>query len=228
MSSIGSVGSSSLWYLLYAQSALGPGQVGSSTSTPSTSQSSSTAADSSAAGSSGGVADLRSQIEAAVTNAVSQLGPSASPSDVLQAVGGAVDSTLQANGINPQQSHAHGHHGHHHRAQSSDNQLGSSSLGDSDGDGDGSASGSNDTNGTSGSGGSQTTDLLAILLQIGSQSTQPGSNNTSSNSGNSSNQAGTLASAIDSSTTGGNLDLNTLFGQLFANFPAGSGLNLQA
>ena len=144
MSSISSTGSSSsLWYLLNAQQAAATtGQTGSGTSASGT-------ASSTSGSSSIDPSNLRSQIETAVTGALSNLSPT-STGQVLQAVGGAINSTLQDNGINPSQFQAHGHHGHHHHAQSSQDLLGSSSLDDSDGDDSTNGIDSNNSDGITG------------------------------------------------------------------------------
>jgi hypothetical protein len=101
--------------------------------------------------------DLRSQIETAVTNSLSQLPAGSSPEDIFKAVQSAVQDTLKANGIEPSQ--IGGHHGghHHHQAggaggagNASSASSGTSSTSDPDGDGDGN---------------SQTTDPLLAALE---------------------------------------------------------------
>jgi hypothetical protein len=82
--------------------------------------------------------DLRSQIETAVTDAVNNLGPSSTPTDLITAIQNAVQQTLKANGIDPQQFPGiQGHH-HHRHAQGSQAAPQSTGGGDSDGDNDGS------------------------------------------------------------------------------------------
>ena len=83
------------------------------------------------------LADLRSQIESAVTGAVSQLPAGSSPRDILQAVRSAVEDTLKANGLDPSQIGGRhgGHHHHHAQGISADPTLAATGA-DPDGDGD--------------------------------------------------------------------------------------------
>lgn len=110
MSQIGSVGSvNSTLYQYLVQLAEQSDETGAAESSNSTdaanSASTTSTADGSSAGSSASsaLADLRSQLETAVTNAISGLDPSVSPSDAIQVIGSAISQTLQANGIGPQQ-----------------------------------------------------------------------------------------------------------------------------
>ena len=248
MSAVGSAGSSSsdsLWYQLYLQSLQGAGQASSSSSAAALlgSQPATTTAPpqvppaamrrriaahtaSGTNSSTVDLTDLRSQIETAVTNALNNASATDDPSDLLQAVHNAVDSTLQANGISPQQLnpqqqvHRHGgHHGHHHKAASDDSQStnpasADGTTSDADGDSDGSSTSTG-----------QGQDLLAILTQLGNQTNQPGGVNYSFSASSSSSQPTTLAAALSgsSATVNGGLDLNSLFAQLFASFPTGLG-----
>ena len=183
MSQIGSIasGNSPLYqFLLQAESTGGivdPTSAAQSTTTPSSLVPTSDATNSSSPISA--LSDLRNQLETAVTNAVNNLGPSASPSDVLSAIGGAISQTLQANGINPQQLQAGQGHRHHHHGG------GGSSSGTS-------SANSTSTNGDSTGGGSQT-------------STTSGDSTSSTNNG---------------------VDLISVFAQLFADFPNGSGVDV--
>jgi hypothetical protein len=250
MSAIGSIGStnsSSLLYQLYLQSLQPTSQVagltgsaallgsqpsnssdGTSNSSSSDGTSTTGAAASGSSTSPANLTDLRNQIESAVTEALNNVGATSTPGDLLQTVHNAIDSTLQANGINPQQLRGHGHHGHHHRTAADDNQStnssnsstnGTSSNGDGDGDNDGSSANT-----------SQGQDLLAILSLLGNQGSPPGSSNYSSGTNSALTQPTSLAAVLASSSTpaNGGLDLTSLFGQLFSSFPSGSGLNAQA
>jgi trimeric autotransporter adhesin len=251
MSGVGSVGSSSsdsLWYQLYLQSLQGASQASNSSSAaallgsqPATTTSTATSSSGSdASGNNNGASgsnsstvdltDLRSQIETAVTNALNNASATDDPSDLLETVHNAVDATLQANGISPQQlnpqQHVHrhgGHHGHHHKAASDDSQStnpasADGTTSDADGDSDGSSTSTG-----------QGQDLLAILTQLGNQTNQPGGANYSFSASSASSQLTTLAAALSTSsaTANGGLDLNSLFAQLFASFPSGSGLDVQ-
>ena len=245
MSAVGSVGSSSsdsLWYQLYLQSLQPAGQVSSPAAAGATPPSGSdpianliggdtspTGTATSGNSSSASLTDLRSQIETAVTNALNNTSATDNPGDLLQTVHNAIDSTLQANGIspqqlNPQQVHRHGgHHGHHHNAASSDSPStnpasADGTTSDADGDNDGSSTSTG-----------QGQDLLAILTQLGNQTNQPGGANYSFSASSAASQPTTLAAALSTSsaTANGGLDLNSLFAQLFASFPPGSGLDVQ-
>jgi trimeric autotransporter adhesin len=248
MSAIGSVGStnsSSLLYQLYLQSLQPTSQVagltgtaallgsqpsdssgGTSTSSSSDGASTTGAAASGSSTSPANLTDLRSQIESAVTEALSNVGAASTPGDLLQTVHNAIDSTLQANGINPQQLRGHGHHGHHHHAaadgsQSTNSSQSSTNGASSDADGDSDGSSANTSQGQ---------DLLAILSLLGNQGSPPGSSNYSSGTNSTLTQPTSLAAVLASSSTtaNGGLDLTSLFGQLFSSFPSGSGLNVQA
>jgi hypothetical protein len=235
MSAVGSVGSSdssSLLYLLYLQNSNAVGSAGNTTGAAATTDTGDSSASSTS--STSDLADLRSQIETAVTNAINNVSDSSDPSDVFKSVHDAIQSTLEANGVNPQQARGHGHHGHHHHASVGQSQSSTSESDPTETDPFATDPNVDPTSGTdaiaqTGQGGSNQ-DLLSILFQIGGQSSQPISGNSTPTSGVQSNQPTNLAGVLSASNANGNggLDLNTLFGQLFANFPAGSGLNVLA
>jgi hypothetical protein len=188
------------------------------------------------------LSDLRGQIETAVTDAVNNLGPSSTPSDLIQAIQNAVQQTLKANGIDPQQFAGiqGGHHRHHHAASSQAAPQSTSGGGDSDGDSDGSGtttqqdpllaalqsatSASQTAGGDLGSQSTQQNDPLLAALQAS------GSNNGNATSlfalliGGSSGQSAT-SDPLSSSQAGGNggLDLASLFTRLLGNANAQPG-----
>jgi hypothetical protein len=135
--------------------------------------------------------DVRSQIEAAVTNSLNQLPADSSPEDIFKAVRSAVQDTLKANGIEPSQ--IGGHHGgghHHHHAggaggadSASVDSSGVSSASDPDGDGDGNSQTTDPllaaldaTAGTPNTTPSATGNTRAATTAVTGQSTQPANN----------------------------------------------------
>jgi hypothetical protein len=197
--------------------------------------------------------DLRTQIETAVTNAVSQLPAGSSPQDILSSVRSAVEDTLKANGLDPQQIRGHGGHGgHHHHAHG----AGGGSLAastDPDGDGDQqnaadpllAAVGSSPENpvtpqpAITGANPSSSSSLLALfasgpgaanalttlLQQLSGASTAGGQSNSG---GNQSSSANPLLSALQNNNNNSNgLDLTAVFQQLFQGFPNGTALDVQ-
>jgi hypothetical protein len=241
ISGVGSSDSSSLLYLLYLQNngaasaadgASGAAACPGAGDSNSASSSAALANNSSASGNSttANLSDLRSQIESAVAGAVNSLDDTADPAEVFKAVRDAVSSTLNANGINPQSSRGHGHHAHHHHAASADPGQGIAAPGaTSDGSGD-SDGADNDTSQAGLTNSNQNRDLLAVLFELGDQAVQPGGASVPNGNAGQSGQPTSLAAVLSASTnsTGNNPDFTKLFGQLFANFPNGSGLNLQA
>lgn len=206
---------------------------------------------SSGSGTASPLADLRGQIETAVTNAVSQLPAGSSPQDILNSVRSAVEDTLKANGLDPQQIRGHGGHHHHHAHGAG----GAASSTDPDGDGDTDQQATTDpllaalgsspekptpTQATLGAAtpSSSSTSLLALiasgpgpidalssLLQqlSGGASTSGGQSGTS---GNQSSPASSLLSTLQNSS-GNGPDLTGVFRQLFQGFPNGTALDVQ-
>jgi hypothetical protein len=183
------------------------------------------------------LADLRSQIETAVTSAVAQLPDGSSPQDLFRAIRSAVEETLKANGLNPRQLAGH-HGGHHHRqAQNVSADLGGAAGGDQDSSstqhanadpllaGDPSAAPT-----ASGvalfAAGPNATDALAALVQqlSGSDNSQPGQIGSQSTS--QSTPFSSLLPALQGSSAGGT-DLTAVFQALFQNFPNGTGLDVR-
>ncbi len=225
MSVIGGLGSSQNWYQ-YLQSlnnspvapttapqAVGPvvsnGEAGGSASTPSTTGTSNTAGAT-------GATSLAQQLETAIQNALNGVSASQNntPQSVLSTVEQAVQSTLQQNGIDPNQlSQAgghHGHHGHHH--------------------------------GGGGGGGGSAGGVLAALTSNSTSSTTGGdSSSTGSSTGNSSGASQTpgldsLLSQLNIdpqqfrndiiSALGGSQNGNLDPSQVFQSFPTGQNVNV--
>jgi hypothetical protein len=244
MSAVGAVGagsSDSLWYQLYLQSLQGAGGAtgasgaaavaGSPTANASGDASSAgTTSTPPGTGSTVNLTDLRSQIETAVTQALNGATNTSDPGDLLQTVHQAIDSTLQANGIDPQQLQRHGHHGHHHRAVSDGSQStgGASATTDPNATDPNAVDPNGDSDGTATSPG-QGQDRLAILAILGNQNNPATGVSSSSAANSASNPPNTLAAVLATNNTSANggFDLASLFGQLFATFPPGSGLNVQ-
>jgi hypothetical protein len=237
MSAVGGVGagsSDSLWYQLYLQSLGGaagaPAVAGTTENSSGDASSAGATSTPPSTGSTVNLTDLRSQIETAVTQALNGATNSSDPGALLQTVHQAIDSTLQANGIDPQQLQRHGHHGHHHRAVSDGSQTtgGASATSDPNATDPNAVDPNGDSEGTATSPG-QGQDLLAILAILGNQNS-PATGVTALSGANSAlNPPNTLAAvlATNNTSTNGGFDLASLFGQLFATFPPGSGVNVQ-
>jgi hypothetical protein len=213
-----------------------------------------TPADGSQQSSSGGspttspLGDLRTQIETAVTNAVSQLPAGSSPQDIFNSVRSAVEDTLKANGLDPQQIRGHG--GHHHHAHGAGGGGGAGSATDPDGDNDQNttdpllaALGSSPENPvttqttTTDPSQSSSTSLLALfasgpgsanalttlLQQLSGASSAGGQSNSDPNQ---SSPGNSLLTALQNNDSSG-LDLTAVFQQLFQGFPNGSALDVQ-
>jgi len=191
--------------------------------------------------------DLRTQIETAVTNAVSQLPAGSSPQDILSSVRSAVEDTLKVNGLDPQQIRGPGgHHRHAHGA-------GGGSLTaatDPDGDGDQqntadpllAALGSSPENpvttqpAITGSSQSSSNSLLALLASgpgtanalttlLQQLSGAPTAGGQSNSGGNQSPAGSSLLAALQNNNSSG-LDLTAVFQQLFQGFPNGTALDV--
>jgi hypothetical protein len=186
------------------------------------------------------LADLRGQIETAVGSALEQLPPGSSPQDVFSAIQGAVQNTLKANGLDPQQilSQGHGHHHHHARGAP----AGGGGAAGNDGDADDQQSSNPLT-----APGSTSADALVTLLQqiTGSADSQgaatggqPEANGAASqtdpllstlesSTGSAAGPTNSLLSALQSSASGG-VHVQNIFLQLFQDFPSGTGLDVRA
>jgi hypothetical protein len=183
------------------------------------------------------LADLRGQIETAVTDAVNQLPAGSSPQDIFSAVQGAVQSTLKANGLDPQQILSQGHGHHHHHAHG----AGGGAAAGSDGDADD----QQNTNPLTSPGSTSVDALVTLLQQItGGSQTQTSGAGGQSNAGGAgqtdpllsalqnsatgaAGQTNSLLSALQNST-GGGVNIQNIFLQLFQDFPSGSGLDVRA
>jgi hypothetical protein len=197
------------------------------------------------------LADLRGQIETSVTKAVSQLPAGSSPQDILDAVRSAVEDTLKANGLDPQQVRGLGGGHHHHHAHGAG---AAASATDPDGDADqqnttdpllaslgsspekpaptqpalGAATpSSSSTNllALIASGPGSTNALSSLLEQLSGGASAGGGQ--SGTSGNPSSRASSLLTALQNNTASG-LDLTGVFKQLFQGFPNGTALDVQA
>jgi hypothetical protein len=190
------------------------------------------------------LSSLRSQIETAVTDAVNNLGPSSSPSDLIHAIQNAVQQTLKANGIDPQLfSGIRGGHHHHHAQGSQAASQSTSGGGDSDGDNDGSSqvsqqdpllaalqnstsapqttsstSGDSDGDGDGSGPSTQQNDVLLAALQASGNANGNATSLFALLLGGTSGQSAT-SDPLSSSQAGGNggLDLASLFTQLLGN-----------
>ncbi len=225
MTSISSLGSNNAQIYQY--------QLLAGTANPSSSDSSQCASASTAAatpGTSGSatsaLSDLRSQIEDSVTQAVNQLDASASPKDIAAAVKNAVQQTLKANGIEPNQAGAVGVH-HHHAHGAGGPPPASSGGTDADGDNDGDSTTSQTDPGS---------DLLTLLQALQNNASSSSTSDGTNSAGSVANSDPLLAALSGKSDASGNTNgsasstdkLASIFKQLFANFPNGTALDVQA
>ncbi len=191
------------------------------------------------------LADLRGQIETAVTNAVNQLPAGSSPQDIFSAVQSAVQSTLKANGLDPQQILSQGHGHHHHHAHGAGGAGGEGAAAGNDGDADD----QQNTNPLTAPGSTSVDALVTLLQQItGNADSQSGgqSNGTGGqpNSGSTGTQSDPLLSALEGPSngaagqtnsllsalqnSGSGVNVESIFLQLFQGFPSGTGLDVRA